>query len=122
MPNPKFRSLDIVLIGDRTELVADGSAGHEGVVQRVRSYDDGRLAYEIVTLDEDVVDFVPGIYDESDLVSTGRVAPFDSLSDLAEDPSPTGQHVDMLDGDGAALPGRGFTIVDDLSDRRETGA
>jgi hypothetical protein len=119
--NPKFRSLDIVLIGDRTELVADDSAGHEGVIRRVRSYDDGRLAYEIVTLDEDLVEFVPGIYRESDLVSTGRVAPFDSMSNLAEDPSPTGTHVDMLDSDGKALPGRGFTIIDDLSDRRETG-
>jgi len=118
---PKFHSLEIVRIGDRVELVEDGSAGHNGVVRRVRAYDDGHLAYEIVTLDEDLAEFVPGIYPEFDLMSIGELAPFSSFADLAEEPSPTGRHVDMLDRDGLPVPGRGFTVVDDLSDRRAGG-
>lgn len=118
---PKFHSLEIVRIGDRAELVEDGSAGHNGVVRRVRAYEDGHLAYEIVTLDDDLVEFVPGIYPESDLTSSGEAAPFSNFADLAVDPSPTGRHVDMLDRAGLPIPGRGFTIVDDLSDRRDSG-
>jgi hypothetical protein len=116
MPNPKFSALEVVLIGARPELLADRSAGQEGIVFRVRGYDDGHVAYEIGTLDADVSDStVPGIYRENDLVSTGRSVAFDDVADLVEKPSPVGQRSQLLDAEGRVVPGRGYVVLDDIS-------
>jgi hypothetical protein len=71
-PAPRFLILDFVRIAQHPSLVADGSAGKDGVVTGMRGYDDGSFRYKVSSIEDSNVDDMAGIYDEDMLTPTGK--------------------------------------------------
>ena len=111
------RALDVVRIAHDPDLIADGSAGHDGVVDQVREMEDGTYRYVVASIHDADVDTGPGIYRQDQLVATGRSLSLRDVDYLAAVEGPLGRRGSswLVDADGRVVGEVGYTVVDEAA-------